>query len=340
MSRLIPVLIILLLITAGCRQEPQLIRLGGDTMGTTWSVSVVHSEQQTTQSDLQTLIEQRLAHINRLMSTYDPGSEISRFNRRQEVSWFPISVETYLVVRQALQVSALSNGAFDISVGPLVNLWGFGPTERPQHPPSEKQIAAIHATVGYQHLDLHAHPPAIRKDIPGLQIDLSAIAKGYAVDMVGDLLKLQGYNDFLVEIGGELLAAGFRGPDMLWRIALEQPLEGVREVATVLPVTATAVATSGNYRNFYVEDGERYVHTIDPVSGRPIRHQLASATVLDPSCARADALATTLMVMGEEQAISFSEQQNIPVHLMIHRGTEMESYQSPAFKKFMQEQQP
>ncbi len=329
-----------MLLIAGCQQQPEIIRLGGDTMGTTWSVTVVHDRQQVSNGDLQTLLENRLVQINQLMSTYDPQSEVSRFNKKQSDSWFPISVETYLVIRQALQISELSGGAFDISVGPLVNLWGFGTTGRPQQRPTQEEIRSILASVGYQHLELRAHPPLLKKDIPALQIDLSAIAKGYAVDALGNVLQQQGYQDFLVEIGGEILTAGRRPGKQLWRIAVEKPVEETREVGTILTMTGTAMATSGNYRNFYVEDGQRYVHTIDPVSGQPIIHKLASATVLDPSCARADALATTLMVMGEEKAIAFSEKHDIPVYLMIHHGEETANYQSPAFKKFLQEQQP
>ncbi len=340
MKKLILTLLPFLLLITSCQQQPEIVRLGGDTMGTTWSVAVVHDQQQITHGDLQRLLEDRLVTINRLLSTYDPQSEISRFNQTTSDSWFPIAAETYLVVRQALQISELSDGAFDISVGPLVNLWGFGTTGRPQQRPSQAAINNMLASVGYQHLELKAHPPELKKAIPALQVDLSAIAKGYGVDALGTLLQQQGYQNFLVEIGGEILTSGHRPGNLLWRIAVEKPLEETREVGSILNMTAIAMATSGNYRNFYVEDGQRYVHTIDPVSGQPIRHKLASATVLDPSCARADALATTLMVMGEEQAIAFSERHNIPVYLIIHNGEETVNYQSKAFKKFLQEQQP
>lgn len=339
MNKLIPALLLFLLLVTSCQPPTRVVRLGGDTMGTTWSVVVVHDRQQVSNDDLQRLLEQRLMHINRLMSTYDPESEISRFNRLRNDTWFPLSVETFLVINQALEISKLSRGDFDISVGPLVNLWGFGSNGQPQHQPEQEAINSILTTVGYQHLQLRAHPPALRKDSSALQIDLSAIAKGYAVDALGKLLQQQGYENFLVEIGGEILASGYRPGKELWRIAIEKPVEGTREVETVLNMTGTAMATSGNYRNFYIENGQRYVHTINPVSGHPISHKLASATVLDPSCARADALATTLMVMGEKKAIAFSEENAIPVFLIIHEGTATETYRSPAFKKFLQEQQ-
>jgi len=340
MNRRLLALIPLLLVFIGCQRPPEILRLNGETMGTTWSVSVVTDRSGPDGSELQGLLEDRLARINQLMSTFDPNSEISRFNRLADTSWFPISVETYLVIRLALQISELTAGSFDVSVGPLVNLWGFGTTGRPQHRPTPEQLATALGSVGYRLIDLMAHPSAVKKQVPSLQIDLSAIAKGYAVDMLGELLRQQGYENYLVEIGGELQASGHRPGNLPWRIALEKPLEGKREIETILNITGTALATSGNYRNFYVENGERYAHTIDPVSGLPVRHQLASVTVLDPSCARADALATAMMVMGEDKARIFSEKHDVPVYLIIHQGTGSETYRSPAFGKFMKGQQP
>ena len=330
---------LLLILATACQQQKTTspVLLGGDTMGTTWSVTMQPGAGGTDAAALKTLLQERLEQINRLMSTYDAESEISRFNNQTTSDWFAISEETAQVIALALEISTLSGGAFDISVGPLVELWGFGATARGETIPSADQISAALAAVGYQNIRLRRDPAAISKLVPQLRIDLSAIAKGYAVDALGELLHQQGISDYLVEIGGEMKVSGLRGDGTPWRIAIEKPLEGAREVALVLPLTATALATSGNYRNFYEENGQRYAHTLDPVSGRPIRHQLASVTVLDETCARADALATAIMVMGEAKGRRFCEENRIAAYFLIHEKTSLEVYASPAFQRLVEE---
>lgn len=329
--------VFLLSLTFGCDRlnRTETMQITGATMGTTWSVSLLPAAGGTDPVALKTLLQQRLDRINGLMSTYDADSEISRFNRQTSSDWFALSAETAQVIELSLQISQLTAGAFDISVGPLVELWGFGASQRSEKIPSDEQVQAQLAQVGYEHLQLRHSPAAIKKQLPQLRIDLSAIAKGYAVDALKALLIQQGIDNFLLEVGGEMQIGGQRGDGTPWRIAIEKPLEGSREVETVFPLSETAVATSGNYRNFYLEDGQRYVHTIDPQSGRPIRHKLASVTVLDSNCARADALATALMVMGEEQARRFSEKNLLAVYLLIHDKEATVDYVSPAFQDFV-----
>jgi len=331
--------VLLLAAVIGCEQQNKVatIKLSGATMGTTWSVSLLPAAAGTDPIALQALLQQRLDQINGLMSTYDPESEISRFNRQSDSDWFPISAETAQVIALSLQISQLTSGAFDISVGSLVDLWGFGAAARREQLPTDEQVNALLAQVGYKNLHLRLEPPAIRKQLPQLKIDLSAIAKGYAVDALKEILLQQGVSNFLLEIGGEMQLAGRRSDGKPWRIAIEKPLEGSREVEMVVPLTETAVATSGNYRNFYLENGQRYAHTIDPLSGRPARHRLASVTVLDPNCARADALATALMVMGEEQGRIFCEKNRLAVYLLIHEKEATVEYASPAFQDFVKQ---
>lgn len=330
---------LLLILVTACQQEqtPAPVKLGGQTMGTTWSLTMQPVAGGTDAAILKTLMQDRLEQINRLMSTYDAESEISRFNNQATTDWFDISEETAQVIALALEISALTGGAFDVSVGPLVELWGFGATARGEAIPSADQVSAALAGVGYQNISLRRDPAAVRKLVPQLRIDLSAIAKGYAVDALGELLDQQGVSDYLVEIGGELKVSGSRGDGTPWRIAIEKPLEGAREVALVLPLAATALATSGNYRNFYEENGQRYAHTLDPVSGRPIRHKLASVTVLDETCARADALATAIMVLGEAKGRQFCEENRIAAYFLIHEKTSLEVYASPAFQRFVED---
>lgn len=320
-----------LLLSAACtRQTSDTLHLGGATMGTTWSVTLRSSSEVDTAA-LQARLQARLDQINHLMSTYDPDSEISRFNRHVSDDWFAVSPSTVTVVALAQQISTLTDGAFDISVGPLVELWGFGANPRGTQIPRGEQLQKVLRQVGYQRLELRLQPPTLRKQVPRLRIDLSAVAKGYAVDALRDMLKEQGLDNFIVEIGGELQISGTRADDTPWRIAVEKPREGVREVEKVLLLKDTAMATSGNYRNFYVENGQRYAHTIDPKSGRPIQHRLASVTVLDPSCARADALATALMVLGEAQGRLLCEKVGIAAFFLIHQGKKLTEYASPAF---------
>jgi len=329
---------LLLTLPTGCQQKETIetIHLSGQTMGTTWSIAMHPNLESTDAASLKQRLQKRLDQINRLMSTYDPESELSRFNKQTSTDWFAISEETAQVIELSLDISRLTDGAFDVSVGPLVELWGFGATEQGEKIPSANQVSESLAKVGYENIRLRRSPAAVSKQIPELQIDLSAVAKGYAVDALAEILEQQGISNYLVEIGGELQISGHRGDGAPWQIAIEKPLEGTREVAAIFPLTNTALATSGNYRNFYMEDGQRYSHTIDPASGKPVRHKLASATVLDQSCARADALATALMVLGEGKGREFCEKNHIAAYFLIHEKESMTVYASPAFLLFVE----
>ena len=345
MRRRLALLIIsflLLTLSSGCQQgkPAETIRLSGQTMGTTWSVVMLPHSDGTDTAALQQLLQKRLDRINSLMSTYDPESEVSRFNNQPGTDWFAISEETAQVIELSLDISRLTGGAFDISVGPLVEIWGFGATERGSHIPTAEQISVSLARVGYKNIRLRREPAAVSKQIPALHIDLSAVAKGYAVDALAEILEQQGISNYLVEIGGELQISGHRGDGDTWQIAIEKPLDDTREVATIFSLTDTALATSGNYRNFYLENGQRYAHTLDPVSGKPTRHKLASVTVLDQTSARADALATALMVLGEEQGRQFCEKNRIAAYFLIHDKDSLVVYASPAFQLFVAEVKP
>jgi len=331
----------LLVVLVACQTETAVepLRFVGKTMGTTWSVIVAPAVGVDLEG-LPQALQRRLDKINRLMSTYDPTSEVSRFNRQQGTDWFTISDDTANVIAISLEISRLTAGAFDISVGPLVDLWGFGPVERKEELPDQDEIEQRMSSIGYDKLELRLSPAALRKKVGALRIDLSAVAKGYAVDQLAELLKQEGVNNYLVEVGGELQIAGTKKDGSSWRIAIEKPLEGRREVETVIPLTGTALATSGNYRNFFIDDGQRYAHTIDPVSGRPIRHKLASATVLDPSCARADALATALMVLGEEKGRRLVEKHQIAAYFLIHEHEQLSDFTSSRFKAFVAKVKP
>jgi thiamine biosynthesis lipoprotein len=329
----------LLTMSMACHQDKvgETLHLSGQTMGTTWSAALLPNPDGADAAQLKRLLQERLDQINRLMSTYDPDSEISRFNKQVSKDWFPLSAETAQVIGLSLEVSRLTGGAFDISIGPLVELWGFGPEARGETIPSGQQISEGLARVGYEKILLRHEPAAISKQVPGLHIDLSAIAKGYAVDALAGILKHQGVDNFLVEVGGELQVSGHRADGTPWRLAIEKPLEGTRDVAAIIPLTDTALATSGNYRNFFVENGQRYAHIMDPSTGRPARHKLASVTVLDKTCARADALATAIMVMGEETGRRFCEKNHIAAYFLVHEDEAITAYASPEFAALAEE---
>jgi FAD:protein FMN transferase len=327
----------LVMVKGSFAQEP--VKFHGETMGTTWSVAIVPPSDHSV-SDLKPLLQQRLDQINQKMSTFDLTSEVSCFNRQQGTDWFPISAETAKVIALALDVSRLTDGAFDISVGPLVDLWGFGPAERKEAAPTDIQLEQVINSIGYKKIELRAMPLAVRKKVGSLRIDLSAIAKGYAVDELAKLLKIKGVDNFLVEVGGELQLSGNRSDGSPWRVAIERPLEGKREVHEVLPVTGTAIATSGNYRNFYIDDGQHYAHTIDPQLGRPVRHKLASATIFALSCARADALATAMMVLGEIKGRKVVESNHIMASFLVYEDRQLKRYRSSALQEFMSIKKP
>jgi thiamine biosynthesis lipoprotein len=234
-------------------------------------------------------------------------------------------------VSEAQRVAELTQGAFDVTALPLVELWGFGATEVADELPGEAAVAAARARVGYRGLQVTTAPPALRKADAGMAADLSAIAKGFAVDEVAALLDARGLSDYLVEIGGELKAAGHNARGEAWNIAVEQPTPGARRVQRAFPLVDLAVATSGDYRNFFERNGQRYAHTIDPRSGYPVQHQLASVTVLDPSAMSADALATGLLVLGERAGIEFALAHELAALFLIRDGDDFRERTTPRF---------
>ncbi len=297
-----------------------MVELGGSTMGTRYTVKTGALPASLERKTLHAELEEILARINVRMSTYDPDSELSRFNAAPTTEWVPMSAETVRVVEEALDVSRMTGGAFDVTVGPLVDLWGFGPAPRAEEPPSEGEIAAARERVGFERLHARASEPALRKDHPQLRVDLSAIAKGYAVDQLAEHLESRGVSDYMVEIGGEVRAQGSHPRGRSWRIGIERPVSHERSLQRVLEIRNRGLATSGDYRNFIERDGKRLSHTIDPRTGRPVSHELASATVMARSSMRADALATGLVVLGPEAARNLAERERIAALLIIRSG--------------------
>ena len=287
------------------------LQFSGATMGTTYTVTIVQSSSHISLEKIQAHTDQILTRINSSMSTYQPDSELSKFNRDQSTRWVPISSDLHRVVKEALRVSQLTEGAFDVSVGPIVDLWGFGPSPRQDTIPSDKDIRSKLATIGYTNLHLQENPPAMRKDVPTLSVDLSAIAKGYAVDQVAEYLESLQVPDYLVEIGGELRAKGHNAQGHSWNVAIEQPTPATLAIHRVVHLENHGVATSGDYRNFFEREGIRFSHTMNPKTGKPVTHNLSSVSVIAKSSMEADALATAFLVLGPEAGFALAEQEQI-----------------------------
>ncbi len=323
----------LLIYSSGCEQNlnnPPLLTLGGLTMGTTYTIKINEPKLVLSAEQINTDVNDILIEINRKMSTYIDDSELSLINQTNSREWIPVSADLYQVINDAIRVSTLTAGSFDITVGPLVNLWGFGPTPRTNKIPSAKEISDALRKTGFEHISLRSSPTAIQKTIPGIYIDLSGIAKGYAVDKIAEYLDQQNINNYMLEIGGEIRARGVNEINFAWRIGIEKPLAEQRTVERIIKLDNIAMATSGDYRNYFEQGGKRYSHTIDPRTGRPITHTLVSVTVLHKSTAWADALATGFLVMGKEAAYKLAEQEKLPV-LFIERTANgfSESYTDP-----------
>lgn len=323
--------LLLLATLAGCgRPGERLTTLEGATMGTTYSVQVVDLPATLASAELHSRVDETLRAIEERMSTYDPDSELSRFNASDSTDWFPVSGETLAVIEEALRVSHLSAGAFDVTVGPLVELWGFGPGgERAR--PAPAAIEATLASVGFRRLETRPSPPSIRKRVPGLRVDLSAIAKGFAVDEIARLLLAAGVRAFLIEVGGELRAGGHGPSGAPWRIAVERPQPAARAPACVLQLEDGAVASSGDYRKAFEQDGVRYAHVLDPRSGRPVSTGVALATVLSASAAEADAFATALMVLPPDEGLRLAERQGLAARLLVRDDGGFSERHTPRF---------
>lgn len=335
MVRLLWLLLLCLFTACSDERQPEVpqLALEGRTMGTSWSVRVAAPPAGLEAEALERALTERLERVNALMSTYDPESQLSRFNAAPPDVWFDVDPELLEVVSAALELSEATDGAFDVTVGPLVNLWGFGPGAEVSRGevPSDADVAAALARTGFERLELRSEPPALRKS-GRLVVDLSAIAKGYGVDVLAALLEEAGAERWLVEIGGELRARGANARGVPWQVGIEVPDTARRGLAReAIGLESGAVATSGDYRNFFTVGGVRYSHTIDPASGRPVTHDVASVTVVHPSAMWADGWATALNVLGAERGLPIAEDRDLPVSFIRYGEDGLQEVASPAF---------
>ena len=311
-ARLRPALLLGVTLLSACDSEPEAYQFSGATMGTRYNVTLPRLPDGHSESQLQQAFEDYLARINMEMSTYQPESTISRFNRAGAGEWFEVSSDFVEVTQAALKLGELSDGRYDVTIAPLVNLWGFGSEGYSgDRVPADEEIATARAKTGQRRLELKDTPPAIRKQTAGIALDLSSIAKGYGVDVLAEYLESVGTVDYLVDIGGDLRANGRSQRGDIWRIAIEKPVSGQRSVQRVVEITDFSIATSGDYRNYFEKNGVRYSHIIDAQTGKPVTHALASVTVLAENAMLADGWATVLLVLGEEAGYELASREDI-----------------------------
>lgn len=318
----------------GCKDSTSsLYTFSGFAMGTTYSIKIfLPREENPAGRRLEQKVKEALDKIEARMSVMNSESEIARFNRFRKTEWFPVSKETAFLVKKSIEISELTGGAFDITIGPLVNIWGFGSGANVHTLPHKEVVEKTRKTIGYKNLEARISPPALRKRIPELCCTLAAIAKGYGVDSVAELLEKNGIIDFIVEIGGEVKASGAKPGGRPWRIGIAAPSKGQQKIQLALNLSNNSVATSGDYQNYFEKNGVRYSHTIDPRTGFPVSLGLASVTVVHGSCMYADAMATAINVMGPVDGFNLAEKRGLAVYLIERRNGKLEERMTPEFR--------
>lgn len=314
--------------------ERSSLQFSGETQGTTYHITVVAERRAVDKRALKTQIENRLAEIDRALSNYDDNSELSRFNRAPVGEWVTLGSDLLHVLVVSQQISAESAGAFDITVAPLVDLWGFGAGARHTDIPTDNAIATAKAMVNYRALELDTATARARKN-HALRIDVNGIAQGYTVDRLADVLSMQGYKDFLVEVGGELRLVGSNARGKPWRIGIEKPVDGFGAVQQAISGSNIGITTAGDYHDYFEKEGRRYSHTIDPMSGRPIAHRLASVTVIGDSAEYADGWDTALEVLGPARGYDFAAQHHIAAYFIIRTDNGFSSRYTAEFAPYL-----
>lgn len=328
MAKALSLLLSASMLLAGCSERVE--EFGGPTMGSTYSVKYVRSASAPSVEQARGEVEAILGEVDRQMSTYRADSDVERFNALPAGSCMALPAPMLELVGFASALSRDSDGAFDMTLEPLLNLWGFGPKGRGGHVPSAEAVARVRADVGHQHLSIRGQE--LCKDA-AVQLDFNSIAAGYAVDRVSARLTELGATSSLVEITGELKAVGHKPDGSPWRIAIEAPQDDRQVAQKIISLDGLAVSTSGDYRNYFEENGKRYSHTLNPRTGAPITHDLASVTVVDESALQADGLSTLLMVLGPEAGGAYAEARGIAAFFVVRKGEGFVSRGSSRFEQ-------
>lgn len=307
----------------------------GRVMGTTYDVTVRRVPAGMNAEALNRVVRAEPDRIEALMSAYRADSDLGRINAAAHGDWVAVSAETVALIQQALQIGRLSAGAYDITAGPLVNLWGFGPGGRTAQLPTDAQIEEARRHVGLDRIEVRAAPPAVRKLDPLVRIDLASIAKGYGVDCTAGALDRLGFNSYCISIGGEVRTRGRNDRGVAWRIGIEAPKAQTRVPHCVIPLSGRSLATSGDYRIFTEIDGQRYAHTIDPRSGRPVTNGVTSVSVVHDSCATADAWATAITVAGPEAGYELAVRQGLAAMILVRAGEAVRELSTPGMQRYL-----
>ncbi|WP_205343068.1 FAD:protein FMN transferase [Denitrificimonas caeni] len=326
----------LVLALSGCESNSERVEvLSGPTMGSTFTIKYVYNATTPAADAVGVEVQSILDQVDRQMSTYRLDSDIARFNQSPAQTCMPMPQPVLDLAQYGFELSQLSDGAFDLTLGPLLNLWGFGPQARSKHVPSAEAIAEAKARVGYQHVRVVDGQLCKDADV---KIEFNSIAAGYTVDRISERFAELNIDSYMIEVTGELIAKGRKPDGTPWRIAMEQPLgDGQRVIQRVLEIDGYGVNTSGDYRNYFEENGIRFSHTIDPQAGAPISHRLASVTVVDRSTLHADGLGTLLLVLGPERGLSFAEEHDIAAFFVMRDGEGFATQVSSEFSRMFPE---
>ncbi|WP_211828865.1 FAD:protein FMN transferase [Kistimonas asteriae] len=337
--------------------RPSIHVLHGKTMGTTYNIKYVADNAIPSEDVIGKQVHRALQDVDDRMSTYKPDSELMRFNRHPVEQPFTASADLAALIRESQQISRMSGGAYDVTVGPLVNLWGFGAGNKataasldPEKddpafiqwlaesgasrvPPADKIQEAMR-TVGYDSVAVDDNQQTLTRLKP-VFVDLSSIAKGYGVDQAARALEAQGITDYMVEVGGEIRIRGHKPDGQAWRIAIRQPELLTEQADGIIEADNKGIATSGDYLNYYEQDGVHYSHLIDARTGYPEKHRLASVAVVSDNAATADAYATMFMILGEDKGLALAEKEGLAAYFIYHTGKGFESVASTAFRPYL-----
>nr|WP_256574102.1 MULTISPECIES: FAD:protein FMN transferase [unclassified Pseudomonas] len=324
------ILVILAGVLSGCGNGDTLERFAGPTMGSHYSIQYVRHSAGPAPKTVQAEVENILAEVDRQFSTYRGDSDVERFNALPANSCQVMPGPVLALIRVGEQLSIQSEGAFDLTVEPLLNLWGFGPQSREEKVPAAETLTLVRQRVGHGHLRIEGD--RLCKDA-AVEVDFNSIAAGYAVDRIAARLQALGIDSYLAEATGELKAVGRKPDGSAWRIALEEPRDDRQVAERVIEVNGYGVSTSGDYRHYFEQGGQRYSHTFDARTGAPVLHNLASVTVIHPSALMADGLSTLLLILGPERGWDYAEKHGIGVFFVLRDGNGFVTRTNDAFER-------
>ena len=317
----------------------EVVALSGRAMGTTWSVKFVQPNQPLSREDVKSAVAGRLEQLEQIFSTYRPQSALSRFNAATHTAWIPVAAEMAEVADTSRRISELTDGAYDVTIHPLVQLWGFASQHRSNSLPSAAKIASARALVDWRRLEVQLSPPALRKTQPQLRVDFSSIAKGFSADVLGELLVQLGAPNHFVQIGGDIKTRGTPAGAAGWPAAIERPDADAPEIARVLTLNGHALSTSGDYRNYFRIGKRRFGHIIDPRTGEPVSNSLAAVSVVHASCAHSSALATALFVLGADEGFRLATREGLACLFFVRSDGGVMQRATPAFEGLVQRKQ-